>query len=357
MFGLENIHQTHLPNDIIRSYLNLYSLIGRNDDFLSTLNEDLPLFIEATIREDVYALLQDLDIQIPEQRLKQLLLKDIQPRNRNETLCVRLKTIFRKMHSEIDDFELILYEITSLAQMLYQDIGPNDDWQYAKVIRTPSKDKKEINLLTSSFASKRDYLEQLIVLYHKAIDKHQFEKGYAATHFYLDFIALKPFNKHNETLALLVLYLLLLASDYRSFHLDAFFLALFAQKQAFLKARQEAYVNYSEGVSTAIPLHRFLLDITTKSYQAAQHMIRNYTYDHQHNKSDYLENTILRLNDVFTKEDIRLKHPTVSDSTINRTLKRLRDEDKIRPLGTGRSAKWMKVPQKPQKTEQITFKF
>lgn len=37
------------------------------------------------------------------------------------------------------------------------------------------------------------------------------------------------------------------------------------------------------------------------------------------------------------------KNPLASDSTIERILKTLRDEGYIRPLGTGRSAKWQLV--------------
>ena len=74
-----------------------------------------------------------------------------------------------------------------------------------------------------------------------------------------------------------------------------------------------------------------------------------YEYDSKLNKGDNIENTIYRVPQIFTKDDIRIKHPYVSDSTINRTLQRLRDEGKISPLGTGRSAKWMRVTQTPER--------
>ena len=45
---------------------------------------------------------------------------------------------------------------------------------------------------------------------------------------------------------------------------------------------------------------------------------------------------------TFTKEDIRLQNPYVSESTINRALISLRDSGYIEPLGKGRSAKWIR---------------
>jgi len=46
---------------------------------------------------------------------------------------------------------------------------------------------------------------------------------------------------------------------------------------------------------------------------------------------------------VFTRDMIKEQCPQLSDSTINRALKRLKDENKIRPNGTGRSATWVKL--------------
>ena len=51
----------------------------------------------------------------------------------------------------------------------------------------------------------------------------------------------------------------------------------------------------------------------------------------------------MKLGETFTKDEIRNKSPYISESTINRTLKRLRDENKIRPNGVGRSATWIKL--------------
>ena len=60
-------------------------------------------------------------------------------------------------------------------------------------------------------------------------------------------------------------------------------------------------------------------------------------------KSTNIENTINKLPNIFTKDQIREIHPYVSESTINRALQKLRDENKIKPLGKGRSAKWRKI--------------
>ena len=90
-------------------------------------------------------------------------------------------------------------------------------------------------------------------------------------------------------------------------------------------------------------LNRLLVSLILDSYKEIDSFAHEYEFEKKLNKSDNLENSILKLPEIFSKNDLRKRHPNVSDATIDRTLKRMRDEDKIRPLGTGRSAKWQRM--------------
>ena len=65
------------------------------------------------------------------------------------------------------------------------------------------------------------------------------------------------------------------------------------------------------------------------------------------------ENIILKGPEIFTKADLREKCPYISDSTINRTLDRMKDQGLIDNLGTGRSAKWIKKIKTEKKISQM----
>ena len=74
-----------------------------------------------------------------------------------------------------------------------------------------------------------------------------------------------------------------------------------------------------------------------------QALVKEQKYEDRAFKSDSIEQIVLQLPSIFSKDDIRTKMPNVSLSTINRVLVKLRDEGFIKPLGTGRSAKWIKT--------------
>ena len=71
-------------------------------------------------------------------------------------------------------------------------------------------------------------------------------------------------------------------------------------------------------------------------------IIKDYRFDSTNKKVDNIESTILSMKSVFTKEEIRIANPYVSESTINRALISLREQGYIEPLGKGRSAKWIR---------------
>ncbi|MCK7488519.1 MAG: hypothetical protein MZU97_25765 [Bacillus subtilis] len=111
-------------------------------------------------------------------------------------------------------------------------------------------------------------------------------------------------------------------------------------------------MNWASGYADLMPLHKLLLRLFFEVYNQLSITARDHEYEQnlEISKSDYIENTIDKLAEVFSKDDIREKHPLISDSTINRTLKRLQEANKIRPLGKGRSAKWIKLYKKPGKS-------
>ncbi len=151
------------------------------------------------------------------------------------------------------------------------------------------------------------------------------------------------FNYGNELIALIMLYLLIFKANFKVFKFVSFFQLLNLHKATFKNVVLQANFNYEEGFSKTAPLQKFIIDLMLQGYDKIESMVHEYSFDSALNKSDNIENTIYKLPQVFTKDDIRERHPYVSESTINRTLQKLRDQDIIRPNGVGRSASWIRL--------------
>ncbi|MBU1019980.1 MAG: hypothetical protein KJ847_02095 [Firmicutes bacterium] len=352
---LTNINRTQIPHDIIMAYLNLYKSIGMNDYNHSILESDYQVMVRQTINNDTYFFVNFLGLNISETRLKSLIHKEVLPKNKDEKFILNLKKAFTKMHKETSSFELLTTEVFDLLRFLYKDVLTDSKVAFQKV----EKKGQKVSLLSSNVSSKRDDLESLIRLYQETIDENKYEVSFIIVNFLIDFVNISPFIEKNNEIGILLAYLLLLTNSYEVFEYISFMELLYESRNEFDRVYKNASFNWVEGFSQVLPLHRYFLNISLQAYDRINAVIRDYEFDSQLNKSNNVENTIDKLEDIFSKDDIRIVHPFISDSTINRTLKRLRDEEKIRPLGVGRSAKWIKLyvsKNKKMKFEQLDLK-
>jgi hypothetical protein len=150
------------------------------------------------------------------------------------------------------------------------------------------------------------------------------------------------FTKHNDIIGMIVLYALLL-KHFNVFKYVSFFKYFLTIKDTWNQGLITANYYWSSGFAQTDMLNRLLVDLLIKAYEEVDNMSHEYEFEKNLNKSDNIENSILKLQEIFTKEDLRKRHPNVSDATIDRTLKRLKDENKIRPLGRGRGSKWQRI--------------
>lgn len=353
---LTNINRFKIPNDVIMGYIEMYKFIGNNRYNHNALQSDYQVMVRQTISSDVYFFAKFFNLHVTEARLKSLIYKDIIPKNKDERVVLRLKAAFNKIHKETSTFDLHVNEIVDLIRFLYKDILNDKKISFRKIER---QQNQPVSLLTGGYSSKRDEIEALIELFKDRVNENRYEISFVITNFYIDFLNIRPFLDKNEEIGLVMLYILLITNGYEVFEYISFMEMLFNRKAEFSKVLMESSFNWAEGYAETLPLHRFFMGVSLQAYDQMSLLIRDYEFDSQLNKSNNVENTINKLDDIFSKDDIRNVHPYISDSTINRTLKRLRDEMKIRPLGKGRSAKWMKLYESPQKKaiyEQLDLK-
>lgn len=346
---MENLNRTQIPNDVIMDYITLYKSIGINRHNHELLEGDYEVMVRQTVRNDTYFFAKIFQIKVTDSRFKSLIYKGVKPKNKEEKLVLNIFNAFTKIHDESSTFELLVSEVQDLMKFLYGDMLPATKLQFRKIERK----ERTTSLLTSKNSSTRDSIDQLIGLFNSAMRHQQYEVSYIIMNLYIDFINIKPFHEKNDEIGLLIMFILLIGNGFEVFEYISFFEKIYKRINDFDNNVIRSSFNWELGYAQILPLHKFVLEISLDAYQTLNSLVRDYEFDQHLNKSDNVENTINKLEDVFSKDDIRDVHPYISDSTINRTLKRLRDEQKIRPLGKGRSAKWIKLVK--EKNKKIRF--
>ncbi len=333
MKALANMERIQISNEVMLLLLSLYESKGKSFYYDDLFSRDLSMFEKKTMENNLIALAHYLDLKMTDARIKLFAKKPMSARTKDEYLLSNLKTALNQLHKRPESFELLVNEVGNLIKLL----SKNTD-----LIQFATYEKQEEGMLKLKKHSRKDDLEQLILLFERNLKSSKHELTQLISNFYVDFLNMNLLTKQNELVALILLYALL-AKNFSVFKYVSFFKYFLKEKEGWHSGIVTANYYWSSGFAQTDMLSRMLVNLLLKAYDEIDNKAHEYIFEKDLNKSNNIENSIMKLDEIFTKEDLRKRHPNVSDATIDRTLKRLKLEDKIRPLGKGRSSKWQRI--------------
>ena len=336
MYCLNNIDRLTINNETIIRLLYLYEYKGKDFYYENVLKSNLAQITRQTIERDTFYIGKLMGLNISNNHKKLLIKKESENKKLNEKMLRNIKNVLKIISEKSEEFVLSSNEMLHLGIRLYKEVK---NISYKTVVV-----EYQNNLLTEKKKeSLRKKMDDLLNEYSKLVYSKKYELTQLVTNFYIDLINLNVFSDGNEFIALISIYILLLKEKFKMFKYVSFFEMIYDRYDEFKAAVLKANFNWKEGFSQTNDLNLFIVDLLLNGYGKVDKLASDTEFDSKIKKSYNIENTIMKLGEVFTKEEIREKHPYVSMSTIDRTLKRMRDENKIRPNGVGRNASWIKL--------------
>ncbi len=333
MSCISNINRFIIPNDVIVSLSKIYIHIGKGDIYRKVVGNDRTRIIEQTIERDCYFLAKILKVDLTDVRMRLIITKDSSPRTRDEHFIYNLKETLSTCQHQSKSLSLFGNDLINIINFLYP--GQNVRFQYTTI------GKKNTPSLQNTH-SKRLNHDEINNEVNRIVNSEEYEPIILYLNYFIDFFNLNVFTIGNEVGSFLLLYILLLKADLEVFSYVSLFEFIYNSIADFTLELKNASFNWNEGYAQSLSFVRFMIKLILKAYDRTVQIIKDFSDEQFSNKSDSVENTIIKLPKIFTKEDIRAYHPYVSESTINRTLNKLKDEKIIKPLNKGRSAKWIK---------------
>lgn len=337
---LENLSRITYPKELVYDISVLYTFKGRDAFYNKTLSKQLSMITKSTIEKDIVYSAILLNLNVSAARVKAIVRRDSEPKTHDETMIRNLKNVFEILQKSGKHFSLSSNEFLSLACKLYKDV------KQIKFVTDTKVVKSERSLLQEKVkVSRRDILDEAIKLYNNAITKDKIEATQAITNFFVDLMNMKLFNEENEFIALIIYYSLL-QQNFDVFKYISFFEAYYKNKDDFDHEITHASYNWEQGYSKTDGINQLLISFLIRGYKEVEKQIEDANFDKKLTKQEAVESVILKLDEVFTRADIQRAAPTLSDATITRALDHLKEEGKIRPNGTGRSATWIRLTPK-----------
>lgn len=336
MYSLQNIKRISYPADLVMDLTKLYRFKGKDFYYEDLFKNQMSTIVLETIYNDCAYAARLLELNISDNRIKLILTKDSTPKTNDEKILANLKSVFTIIQEKGEDLELAPNEFLALADRIFKGV-------LTVGFRTAKVDVQFNLLREKKTVSMRDNFEKILGLYKSYLYKKEVEATQLATNLFVDVMNTKIFDKYNDFLCLLIYYCLLFKERFNVFKHISFFEMHYNSRPEFEAALSEASYDWENGFSKTAPLNRLTINFMLDGYQLIEGRVQAKTFDKELKKIDMVASSILKLGEVFTKEEIRIQNKGVSESTINRALDYLKENEKIRPMGTGRNAKWMRI--------------
>lgn len=334
MKSLKNISRTQLNGEKLMLLLDTYEQKGKEYYYDKLFEKDEEILFTSSLEEDIYYIGKFFQFDFTDFKLRQWSKKNFQARNKEEEQFNNYKTVLRRIRRAGKSFELVHTHIVDLSRLISKNV---------RKVNVNYKDNPEKTVYNTNSRTPMTFdLEELIRLFNSEISHKNHETIALIINFYIDFINMEIFTSYNKEMGLFLMYALLL-KHFNVFKYVSFFKYFYEKENIFKQGVLEANYNWHAGYSSYERLYILFIDILKDSYQELKEKAHKYELQTEYQKGDYVRITILKGPEIFTKQEVREKNPLASDSTIERILKTLRDEGHIRPLGTGRSAKWQRV--------------
>lgn len=332
MKALQNAYSASTPSDIVIEYIKLYKKVGFSELYFEKLNKEYNLYRSLVIKDDVYYLFNTFfkDNKVSETRFNSLMSgkPGFVPSKKEEKIIVNLKKAIESIYHNNAQDEIKTNDLIDLDTLIFSGIEKNG-FEF----------KKTQNLGKSY----RLQLDELTNLYVKLKKEKKIEFSYLNLCFLVDFLKLSPFKEGNEIVGIVIYYTLSLLSDIKAYAHVSFFKIFYKYQEEYEKSLKIAYYHYDDGYPQLSDLLKLIIKIDNEAYDSLSTLYKNQEFDKNLSKTNAVIVTIYKLKELFTKEDIRKQMPNVSMSTIDRTLKQLQEEGKIRCYGRGRGSKWLRV--------------
>ena len=286
----------------------------------------------------------------PRKRIEALVAEKTTPRNRSEAEIAGYRAVLDLIHDSalqipfrppvVEQLHRNLYQYTAVPAGRWKTIDNSIDEELPDGTR-------RLRFQTVAAAETPAAMDELHRRFLDTRDAGEHHPLLLIGAYVFDFLAIHPFRDGNGRMARLLTLLLLYQSGYGVGRYVSLERLVKDAKEGYYESLQAAGVGWHEDRHTIWPWLEYLLGILVAAYREFEDRV-GLLGDGRGAKTAAIERFVRdRISDQFTIADVRDASLGASDSLIGKVLARLRDEGVIEPLGTGRSAKWRRLPGAP----------
>jgi Fic family protein len=318
---------------------------GRQDLFRRQSPEVLEALRESAIIESSESSNRIEGVVAPHARIEALVLKSSAPRNRSEQEIAGYRDALNLVHESAKDMSFSVNVILQLHSMLYRyHAAEGGRWKATSneiVERGPDGRVRRVRFSPPESIRVPGLMADLTDAFGRAVAEGR-EPALLIPLAILDFLCIHPFQDGNGRVGRLVTLQLLYHFDYLVGRYISLERVIEESKETYYETLEASSRGWHDGVHDPLPWVRYFWGVLLAAYGEFEDRV-GAVRTGKGAKSDLVEDAIDRRIGPFSISDLEADCPGVSRDWIRIILRRLRDEGRIRPVGRGRGARWVRA--------------
>lgn len=284
-------------------------------------------------------------VVVDEKRLKDLLEKKTTPKDRSEAEVVGYRDVIARIHTSFARFSITPETILKMhSDMLRRTDLPAGVWKKRdNTIEERLRDGRWITRFVPVSARETPhYMKALCSHFNRFWEERRIDQLLLIHAFVLDFLCIHPFTDGNGRVSRLLTVLLLHQAGYDVTRYISLERLTEDSKETYYEVLQRASENWHAGKHQILSWWQYSLGILIAAYQEFEDRV-GIVHTSRGAKSAWIKEAIDRLPDEFSVGELARACTGVSRPMIRFILESLREERKLRVIGTGRGARWQKT--------------
>ncbi len=274
-------------------------------------------------------------------RIKQICENKTTPKNRDEKEILGYRIVLNTIHENYEFIPVKSSYILQLHRDLYKFSEKSIGGKFKNVQNYISETKADgssyVRFQPLEPYATPDAIDRLCEEFNIAVSKEDVDPLILIPIFILDFLCIHPFNDGNGRMSRLLTLLLLYKQEYNVGKFISIEKIIEETKGRYYDALQLSSTNWLDNTNNPTEFIKYMLSVVLKAYRDFETRVK-ILLEKKSKALVQVQDIIKTKIGKFTKADVVSLCPTLSETTIERCLKKLLDQNLIEKHGERKSA-------------------
>lgn len=343
-YNYQYLSNLPLPMDTVRLIGRINEYKGKQDLYKQQAPQILNTLRDVAVIQSTKASNAIEGIVVTESRLHTIMSKTADPADRSEAEIAGYRDVLDLIHASAPDIPINPNILLQLHKELYKFVPvEGGKWKNVdnEISETFPDGTRRTRFIPVSAFETPAAVQALCDSLKERRQQEDVDPLILTSYFVLDFLSIHPFNDGNGRMARLLTLLMLYQSGFEVGRYISLEKIIEERKEDYYESLRLSSIHWHDNRQNPFHWINYLLSVILAAYKELESRVGLVTTGSQ-NKTVRIRRFVEGRISPFTKTDVRNAYPDISEATINRVLRELRDEGVIASSGLGRSAKWIK---------------